>query len=320
MFDDNNKLVDIIGKPRGHLERQNIYQQADSLRVKLSSNKEISINIEEYDETITVTREQYNDAIKELLKPFESELIEIKKGMSENSMTFLIGGLSYTPIIKEIVTKTIGEYSIRITGDEFLMESARMLILLENMNEPHLKLNDILPYPVTISFNNKHEEFIKKKMIMNYELAIELPKTNQILLTQVNKYTNKVKIVREFKVNATNEKNIAKFTIVPLEKGIINEINIDKENYSKELPFNKTVINEQLANHITKKVQEEEEKNRLYTITRNYQQLLKDLEEVLTNEELEKAYGFPASMLKNNEELTREQLVQISSSIKEANL
>lgn len=44
------------------------------------------------------------------------------------------------------------------------------------------------------------------------------------------------------------------------------------------------------------------------------------VEEVLTNEELEKAYGFPASMLKNNEELTREQLVQISSSIKEANL
>jgi len=39
-------------------------------------------------------------------------------------------------------------------------------------------------------------------------------------------------------------------------------------------------------------------------------------EEVMTDADLEKAYGFPASMLKHNEDMTREQLKQVSEAIK----
>ena len=39
-------------------------------------------------------------------------------------------------------------------------------------------------------------------------------------------------------------------------------------------------------------------------------------EEILTDEDLEKAYGFPAGMLKNKEDMTREQLLQISEALK----
>ena len=39
-------------------------------------------------------------------------------------------------------------------------------------------------------------------------------------------------------------------------------------------------------------------------------------DEILVDEDLEKAYGFPASMLKNKEDMTREQLLQISDALK----
>ena len=39
-------------------------------------------------------------------------------------------------------------------------------------------------------------------------------------------------------------------------------------------------------------------------------------EEILVDEDLEKAYGFPAGMLKNKEDMTREQLLQISEALK----
>ena len=281
----NDKLMEIIGRPKGVFETQSILLQANEMRKKLSSNKEISMMIDEYDETITVTRDQFNDAIKDIIAPLEEQLKEFKAELKENSMVFLIGGLSYTPKIKEMVKETFGEYSIRITGDEFMMESARLLIMNEANHDKQMKLNNILPYPVDLVIDGKKEDFLKQNMIMNFELSVEIPLAKEIQMTTTNKFSGKTKIVRTFNIEKPDEKKtVVRFTVVPLEKGIINELLIEDKKIGYTLPFNKTVINQQLNQHITKKIEDEQEQQQMFAMAREYMQMMKDVEEILKNE------------------------------------
>ena len=103
--------------------------------------------------------------------------------------------------------------------------------------------------------------------------------------TTTNKFNVKTKVIRPFDIEeADDKKTVVRFTVVPFEKGIINELLIWEKTIKYTLPFNKTQVNEELNQHITKKIEDEQEQDQMYAMAREYMQLMKDIEEILKNE------------------------------------
>ena len=83
----------------------------ESLRKKLTSNTDADINIyalhDEEDLEENLTRSDYSELIKDFLKKFEEFLIQSKKEMDEQKITFdvieLVGEASRMPILQEFI-------------------------------------------------------------------------------------------------------------------------------------------------------------------------------------------------------------------------
>jgi hypothetical protein len=59
------------------------------------------------------------------------------------------------------------------------------------------------------------------------------------------------------------------------------DVLIEDKKIEYTLPFNKTVINEQLNKHITKKIEDEQEQQQMFAMARDYMQMMKDIEDIL---------------------------------------
>lgn len=274
----NEKLMPLVGNGRTQLEKQSILQEVEELRIKLSSNKEITTYLDELDTEVTIKREEYNAVIADLIEPLIQKLKEVKEKLDENAMVFLIGGLGYTPIIKENVQSIFGEYSIRINGDEFMMESARLMILLEQMNEPHMKITDLIPYNINLRINGKTESFLKKSHLFGMEFSAQIPKTD--LIEFVNDGNE---VLRTFKVSMEKE-GLMKVKILTLQDGLMDEIDVNSAKFEYEIPFNSTLIDEQ-TNGFMKEMEEAAfEQAKTYKLANEFYGMMKGLENVFMYE------------------------------------
>ncbi|BFU22829.1 hypothetical protein EHI8A_114430 [Entamoeba histolytica HM-1:IMSS-B] len=279
----NKKLASLVGSVRGVLENHNFMNQINELRVKLSSNQEITMFIEELEKNVTITRDQFNTVIADDLKPLENILNTIKKELNENSTIFVIGGLSYTPRIKEVIEQTVGNYSIRLSGDQYLMESAKILITLENMLESPMNITDIIPYPINIKVNEQEMPFInnERQITLDQVYNIPLGKTNRLEFIADMSGTNRS--VRIYSIEKMEKDTNATIHFNSIEKGFISSIKIENSTIQLIPTFNASNIKEEIKEQREKDQTKRKSEAAVIKKRQEYEMLLNDFKQYITS-------------------------------------
>ncbi|ELP88081.1 hypothetical protein EIN_222240 [Entamoeba invadens IP1] len=278
----NTALVDIVGDVRGSVETQAHLKQIEELRLKLSSNTQITTLFEELEKNITVTRDEFNEKISDILKPLRETLNQEKETLNQNFTVFLIGGLSYTPKIKEIVESVFGNYSIRLSGDEYLFESIKTLMTFEKMVNSPFEIVDFIPFDVSIKMNGAESPFIKRdqpmKLANRYQISI--PQTQSLEFLDAE---SKV-LLRKYTIEGMEKNENMTFRVDSLEKGIVNSLEIPNATIRLNEVCNLTQLKEEVE-----KFREEDTKKKinqylLMNQRQGFESLLLDFKRYLTSD------------------------------------
>ncbi|KAL7720158.1 Uncharacterized protein QTN25_002675 [Entamoeba marina] len=250
----NKLLADSIGHVENGVSRQSYMKQINDLRVRLSSNQQIHMFIDDLDKNVTITRQQYHQIIQAPIQTLSDAFKQIKNTLSTNSTVFLVGGLSYTPMVKELVQTIFGSYSIRLAGDEFLFDSIKLFITYNTMINPPFTITDLVPLDIDMHINNNTIPLITKTHRLNTTqyYNIPLPKTNSICFTD---HSNN-KTLRQFNITNMNSTNSFSFQFNTMENGLLTHLSIPNASITLVPLHNQT----QIVNEIQQYQLEEEKK------------------------------------------------------------
>ncbi|EDR29906.1 hypothetical protein EDI_112080 [Entamoeba dispar SAW760] len=279
----NKKLAGLVGSVRGVSENHNFMNQINELRVKLSSNQEITMFIEELEKNVTITRDQFNSVIVDELKPLENVLNNIKSELNENATIFVIGGLSYTPRVKELIEQTVGNYSIRLSGDQYLMESAKTLITLDNMLDSPMNIIDIIPYPINIKINEQEIPFINNEHQVTLDQVYNIPLSKTNKLEFVADIDGTKRSVRIYSIEKMEKDTNATIYFSSIEKGFVSSIQIENSTIQLIPIFNSSAIKEEIKEQREKEQTKRESEAAIIAKRQEYEMLLNDFKRYITS-------------------------------------
>ncbi|KAL7715963.1 DNA double-strand break repair Rad50 ATPase [Entamoeba marina] len=242
-----------------------MWKEVDEIRVKLSASE--TLVTEFMEEKVQIDRSDLEGVLVNEINEI-NELLQKLSG--DNSLVYLTGGLSYTPILRKQVENVFGTFSIRI-GSEQLLEGMKLFGVLHPLNAMVTSagklpiIEDILPFGLYVEMDGFKEQLLERnhqfsgsnKEIVEFEPSE--PQTISLCMEDVGGSEYDVdNCFQRYKVNGK-----VQVVVVPMNEGMIQQITaengvsvVGEENQQEEGGDGVDITNEEeIERRIRRKVE-----------------------------------------------------------------
>ncbi|KAL7715405.1 hypothetical protein QTN25_007029 [Entamoeba marina] len=206
-----------------------MWKEVDEIRVKLSTSK--SLVTEFMGEKVLIDQSD----LEEVLVNEISEINELLQQLSgDDSLVYLTGGLSYTPILRKQVENVFGTYSSEI-GNEQLLEGMKLFGVLHPLNGAITStdklpiIEDILPFGLYVEMDGSKKQLLERNHQFSgfnkeiVEFVPSKPQTISLCMEDVGGSEYDVdNCFQRYKVNGK-----VQITVVPINQGLIQQIIVE---------------------------------------------------------------------------------------------